>query len=202
MALAHCILGSFLGVGCHWFPPPLDFPLSPLGASTYKRHERPLSAKDGITGEKWPVSFACDFDFHVNSGFFDMPRKSATWETALLPPVSKKKAGGDKSRSPNSKLCCTDTHLSLQLTILPSNEHWNLPLQQTFSIAYLKAIAKRLDYRRTNSGKLWEHQRHVHESAMMWPRLHARQTVVGASVYGKTSYNGRSWYTLINTFVN
>ena len=33
-----------------------------------------------------PVNFACDFDFHVNPGFFDMPRKSATWETALLPP--------------------------------------------------------------------------------------------------------------------
>ena len=45
-----------------------------------------LSAKDGITGEKWPVNFACDFDFHINPGFFDMPCKSATWETALLPP--------------------------------------------------------------------------------------------------------------------
>ena len=26
MALAHCILGIFLGVGCHCFPPPLDVP--------------------------------------------------------------------------------------------------------------------------------------------------------------------------------
>ena len=26
MALAHCILGSFLGVVCHCFPPPLDIP--------------------------------------------------------------------------------------------------------------------------------------------------------------------------------
>ena len=26
MALAHCILGSFLGVGCHCFPPPLNIP--------------------------------------------------------------------------------------------------------------------------------------------------------------------------------
>jgi len=26
MALAHCILGKFLGVGCHCFPPPLDVP--------------------------------------------------------------------------------------------------------------------------------------------------------------------------------
>ena len=34
----------------------------------------------------WPVNFACDSDFHINPGFFDMPRKSATWETALLPP--------------------------------------------------------------------------------------------------------------------
>jgi hypothetical protein len=30
------------------------------------RHERPLSAKDGITGEKWPVNLTCDPDFHVN----------------------------------------------------------------------------------------------------------------------------------------
>ena len=26
MALAHCILGSFLGVGCHCFPLPFDVP--------------------------------------------------------------------------------------------------------------------------------------------------------------------------------
>ena len=26
MDLAHCILGSFLGVGCHCFPPSLDVP--------------------------------------------------------------------------------------------------------------------------------------------------------------------------------
>ena len=68
------------------FPRLQTFPLSPLGASTCNRYDRPLSAKEGITGEKWPVNFACDFDFHVNPGFFDMPRKSATWETALLPP--------------------------------------------------------------------------------------------------------------------
>jgi len=26
MALAHCILGKFVGVGCHYFPPPSDVP--------------------------------------------------------------------------------------------------------------------------------------------------------------------------------
>jgi hypothetical protein len=31
-----------------------------------KRHERPLSEKDGITGEKWLVNLAFDSDFHVN----------------------------------------------------------------------------------------------------------------------------------------
>ena len=82
MALAHCILGSFLGVGCHCFPGPLDLPTF----ASRCLHVQATSAKNGITGEKWPVNFACDFDFHVNPGFFDMPRKSATWETALLPP--------------------------------------------------------------------------------------------------------------------
>ena len=94
MALAHSILGSFLGQVAIAFPRLQMSPLSPLGASTCKRHERPLSAKDGITGEKWPVNFACDFDFHVNPGFFDMPRKSATWETALLPPPPRKACCG------------------------------------------------------------------------------------------------------------
>jgi hypothetical protein len=30
------------------------------------RHETPLLVKDGIIGEKWPVSLACDSDSHVN----------------------------------------------------------------------------------------------------------------------------------------
>ena len=46
MALAHCILGTFLGVVCHWFPPPLDVPT--LAATTREI----LVAKDGIVGEK------------------------------------------------------------------------------------------------------------------------------------------------------
>ena len=56
--------------------------LSPTFRRSHFRHERPLSAKDGITGEKWPVNF----DFHVNPGFFNMLRKSATWEMPLPPP--------------------------------------------------------------------------------------------------------------------
>ena len=44
MALAHCILGKFLGVGCHCFPPPLDV----LTFSVRCHHvQRPLAAEGG-----------------------------------------------------------------------------------------------------------------------------------------------------------
>jgi len=51
MALAHCILGKFLGVVCHCFPPPLDVPFSrqvPPSATTGEI----LAAKGGTVGEK------------------------------------------------------------------------------------------------------------------------------------------------------
>jgi hypothetical protein len=62
MALAHCILGKFLGVGCHCFPPPLDKFLSVvchcffphLDVPTFsarclhvQRRERTLAAEGG-----------------------------------------------------------------------------------------------------------------------------------------------------------
>ena len=47
MALAHCILGKFLGVGCHWFSPPLDVPTFSARCLHVQRRERPLAAKGG-----------------------------------------------------------------------------------------------------------------------------------------------------------
>jgi hypothetical protein len=44
MALAHYILGKFLGVGCHCFPPPLDVPTF---SARCQRCERPLAAEGG-----------------------------------------------------------------------------------------------------------------------------------------------------------
>jgi hypothetical protein len=53
MALAHCILGKFLGVGCHCFPPPLDVPTFSTRCLHVQRHERPIAAKVGtICGRK------------------------------------------------------------------------------------------------------------------------------------------------------
>jgi hypothetical protein len=45
MALAHCILGKFLGVGCHCFPLPLDVPTFSARCLHVQRRERPLAAE-------------------------------------------------------------------------------------------------------------------------------------------------------------
>ena len=47
MALAHCILGKFLGVGCHCFPPPLDVSTFSARGLHVQRRERPLAAEGG-----------------------------------------------------------------------------------------------------------------------------------------------------------
>ena len=47
MALAHCILGKFLGVGCHCVPPPLDVPTFSARCLHVQQRERPLAAEGG-----------------------------------------------------------------------------------------------------------------------------------------------------------
>ena len=47
MALAHCILGKFLGVGCNCFPPPLDVPTFSTRCLHVQRRERPLAEEGG-----------------------------------------------------------------------------------------------------------------------------------------------------------
>ena len=47
MALAHCILGKFLGVGCHCFPPPLDVPTFSARCLHVQRRGRPVAAEGG-----------------------------------------------------------------------------------------------------------------------------------------------------------
>jgi hypothetical protein len=47
MALAHCILGQFLEVGCHCFPPPLDVPTFSARCLQVQRRERPLATEGG-----------------------------------------------------------------------------------------------------------------------------------------------------------
>ena len=47
MALARCILGKFLGLGCHFFPPPLDVPTFSVRCFHVQRRERPPAAEGG-----------------------------------------------------------------------------------------------------------------------------------------------------------
>jgi len=50
MALVRCILGKFLGVVCHCFPPHVDVPLSPPVASTSSTMQEILAAEGGNMG--------------------------------------------------------------------------------------------------------------------------------------------------------
>ena len=54
MALAHCILGKFLGVVCHWFPRPLDVPT--LAARLLRNDARDSSSERWHCGrERCPL---------------------------------------------------------------------------------------------------------------------------------------------------
>ena len=87
MALAHCILGKFLGVGCHCFPPPLDVPTFSPRCLHVQRRERPLAAEGGtLRGRE---IFRPEFDFHVILEIFYMPQICDMGQTALLPLRSK-----------------------------------------------------------------------------------------------------------------
>jgi hypothetical protein len=47
MMQAHCILGKFLGVGCHFFPPSLDVSTFSATCLHVQRRGRPLAAEGG-----------------------------------------------------------------------------------------------------------------------------------------------------------
>jgi hypothetical protein len=86
MALAHCTLSKFLGVGCHCFPPPLDAPPSPPGSFT-SNDARDLQQRkvELFVDEKCSDKFRLEFDFHVILGIFYMLQICDMGQAALLP---------------------------------------------------------------------------------------------------------------------
>jgi hypothetical protein len=90
MALAHCIVGKFLGVGCHCFSPPLDVPTYFARCLHVQRRERPLAAEGGTlrgremyrqisSGIQLPrnskdLLHAADL-WHVTDGFTSPPKE-------------------------------------------------------------------------------------------------------------------------------
>ena len=87
MALAHCILGKFLGVGCHCFPPPLDVPTFSARCLHVQRRVTPLAAEGGtLCGREM---------FRQISSRIRLPRtcrKSATWDRRLYFPSEGRRA--------------------------------------------------------------------------------------------------------------
>jgi hypothetical protein len=84
MALAHCILGTFLGIGSHCFPRPLDVPTSsarwPLLPTT-----REISSSgrwNSSLARNVPTNFVF---FHVILEIFYMPQICDRGQMALLP---------------------------------------------------------------------------------------------------------------------
>ena len=99
MALARCILGKFLGLGCHFFPPPLDVPTFSARCLHVQRHETPLAAEGGtVRGREmfrkiWPrIRFPRNSRdlLHVGNlrhgtdGFSSPPTASAGFEPTNL----------------------------------------------------------------------------------------------------------------------
>jgi len=82
MALAHCILGKFLGVGCHCFPValPLDVPTFSARCLHVQRRERPLVAEGGtLRGREMFRQISSRIRLPRNSRDLFTCRKSATW---------------------------------------------------------------------------------------------------------------------------
>jgi hypothetical protein len=84
MALAHCILGKFLGVGCHCFPPPLDVPTFSARCLHVQRREWPLATEGGTL--RWREMFrqiSSRIWLPRNSRDLLQCHKSATWDRRL-----------------------------------------------------------------------------------------------------------------------
>ena len=92
MALAHCILSSFLGVGCHCFPPPLDVPtFASRCLHVQATWETSISERRNYGRE-----MACQFCL-----WFRLPRKPRVlWHAAQICDM------GDGFTSPPRKACC------------------------------------------------------------------------------------------------
>ena len=84
MALVRCILGKFLGVACHCFPPAIQtFPLSTTRCLHVRHDVRDPSGGRGNCGrECLSGNFCRNDDFHAIQGSFTR-RKSTTWDRRL-----------------------------------------------------------------------------------------------------------------------
>jgi hypothetical protein len=83
MALARCVLGKFLGVGCHCFLLHLDVPNFAARCLHVPINASAPSSERWNCGRGWPGNLLkCAFLCHL--GIFYMPQICDMWQTALL----------------------------------------------------------------------------------------------------------------------
>jgi len=93
MALAHCILGKFLGVGCHCYPPPLDVPTFSTRCLHVQRRKRPLAAEGGtLRGREMFRQISSRIRLPRNSRDLLHAAKSVTWDRRLYFPSKGRRA--------------------------------------------------------------------------------------------------------------
>jgi hypothetical protein len=85
MALARCILGKFLGVGCHCFPPPLDVPTFVARCLHVRNDSRDPGGERWNCGRKRCPVILPKWRLARHLGIFHVPQIYDTGPTALLP---------------------------------------------------------------------------------------------------------------------
>jgi len=86
MALVRCILGSFLGVVCHCFPPRLDFPTFVARCLHVRNNARdPSSERRNYGRERLSRNFAYMASLFTPLGTFYPPQNYDMGPSALLP---------------------------------------------------------------------------------------------------------------------
>ena len=90
MALAHCILGKFLGVVCHCFHPPLDVPTFAARCLYVRNDARDPSSERWNCGREIFSVILPKFR-HLIYGYFTC-RKCTTWDQRLYFPSEGRRA--------------------------------------------------------------------------------------------------------------
>jgi hypothetical protein len=85
MAVANCILGKFLGVGCHCFMPPLDIPTFAVRCLHVRNDARDPSSERRKCEQEWCPVILPRWQLPCLFGIFYMPQIYDMGPTALLP---------------------------------------------------------------------------------------------------------------------
>ena len=127
MALAHCILGKFLGVVCHYFPPPLDVPTFAARCLYVRNDARDPCSERWNCGTKYAKYIPCVFTRNRKSQVSQIEENSLILRFAKL--TNRKKHQTNKFTS---------------TILLYSSVHWH-EVAQLFEVQRRKPDGRGLD---------------------------------------------------------